>query len=144
MHFRRGLALSIHVIKGRQVKMLQRYWLSKLKGFIYLYQVKKPLKCDVFNLPHGTLKINCKCQSLIPSPSWTGWNMHIKIILISYLSSKSIIVYEFFLKTLIFKIFCNILTHKKLWNANFYTFLQPPKFYFGMILNTKNGNYMSI
>ena len=70
--------------------------------------------------------------------------MKAKIILNLYLSSKSMIGYENFLKKYNFKIFCFDFQRKKNFERKFFkiSFSIPPKFYFGMIFNTKKEIYM--
>ena len=70
--------------------------------------------------------------------------MKAKIILNLYLSSKSTIGYENFLKKNNFKIFCFDFQRKKNFKRKFFkiSFSIPPKFYFGMIFNTKKEIYM--
>ena len=65
--------------------------------------------------------------------------MKADIILNSYLSSKSTILYKFFWKNWISKFFASILEGKKISTANFSKIL-----FLGMISNTENGNYMKL
>ena len=70
--------------------------------------------------------------------------MKAKIILNSYLLSKSTIGYENFLKKkVISKCFTSIFKEKNL-NENFFrlSFSIPPKFHFGLIYYTKKEIYM--
>ena len=70
--------------------------------------------------------------------------MKAKIILNSNLLSKNAVL---FLQKSNLKNFCfNFDEEKKFSNGNFskILFYNPPNFYFIMVLNTKNGNYMKI
>ena len=72
--------------------------------------------------------------------------MKAKIILNSNLLSKNAILNDFFCKDQISNIFASILMKKKNFKRKFFKilFYNPPNFYFIMVLNTKNGNYMKI
>ena len=72
------------------------------------------------------------------------YQMKAKIILNSYLSSKSTIGYENFLKKDEFQNFLLPFSKKKNFECKFFniSFSIPPKFYFGMIFNTKKEIYM--
>ena len=86
-------------------------------------------------------------KMMIFLPTWTtAYQMKAEIILNSYLLSKSSIMYEIFWKNWNSKFFASIFEGKKNFNRKFFekNFLQPPKFFLRMILNTKNGNYMKV